>query len=91
MTKKLLALLATLSLLLMPLHGYADKDNKGPGDQAYKSANDNAAFKADQKDKDKKKNKKKEKKNKNKNKNKNKDGVKSKDKNKDMNRDKEKE
>ena len=88
MTKKLLALLATLSLLLMPLHGYADKDNKGPGDQAYKSANDNAAFKADQKDKDKKKNKKKEKKKKM---NKNKDGVKTKDKNKDMNRDKEKE
>ena len=59
MTKKLLAIFAALSILLMPLHSYADKDGKGPSDQAYKNANDNAAFKNGNKDKDKKKGKKK--------------------------------
>lgn len=73
MTKKLLAVLAALSILLMPLHSYADKDSKGPSDQAYKNANDNAAFKRDDQNNDKKKNKDK-KKDKDKKKNKDKDG-----------------
>ena len=57
MTKNLLAILAALSILLMPLHSYAAKDGKGPSDQAYKNASDNASFNRDNKDKDKKKNK----------------------------------
>ena len=60
MTKNLLAILAALSILLMPLHSYAAKDGKGPSDQASKNASDNASFNRDNKDKDKdkKKNKK---------------------------------
>ena len=57
MTKILLAILAALSILLMPLHSYADKAGKGPSDQAQKNASDNASFNRDNKDKDKKKNK----------------------------------
>jgi len=51
MTKNLLAILAALSMLLMPLHSYAAKDGKGPSDQAVKNASDNASFKRDNKDK----------------------------------------
>ena len=61
MTKQFLAILAALSILLMPLHSYADKDGKGPSDQAYKNASDNASFKRDNKDKDKDTDKKKDK------------------------------
>lgn len=57
MTKNLLAILAALSILLMPLHSYAAKDGKGPSDQAYKNASDNASFNRDNKDKDKDKKK----------------------------------
>ena len=53
MTKNLLAILAALSILLMPLHSYAAKDGKGPSDQAVKNASDNASFNRDNKDKDK--------------------------------------
>ena len=78
MTKKLPAILAALSLLFIPLHSYADQDNKGPSDQAYKNANDNAAFKRDHNDNNKDKKKK------------NKDEVKWKDKDKNVKKDKEK-
>ena len=67
MTKQFLAILAALSILLLPLHSYADKGGKGPSDQAQKNASDNASFNRDNKDKDKDK-----KKNKNKDKDKDK-------------------
>ena len=60
MKKLLISLLAVLPLLLLPLDSYADK-GKGPSDQAYDKANDNASFNRDN-DKKKKKNKNKDKK-----------------------------
>ena len=61
MRKIFIATLAALSILLMPLHGYAAPGGgQGPDDQAREKANDNASFKRDQQDmgkKDKKKNK----------------------------------
>ena len=80
MTKNLLAILAALSILLMPLHSYAEKGGKGPSDQAVKNASDNASFNRDNKDKDKTKDKDKDKK-----KDKDKDGKNKDDKDKNKN------
>jgi hypothetical protein len=55
MSKIFIATFATLSILLMPLHGYATPGGgQAPGDQAQENANDNASFKRDQQDIDKK-------------------------------------
>ena len=53
MSKNFIAILAALSILSMPLHGYAAPGGgDGPSEQAEKNASDNASFKRDQKDKD---------------------------------------
>ncbi len=63
-------MLAALSLLITPLHSYAAPGgDKGPDDQAWENASDNASFKRDENNKD-KQGKKKKQKNKDMNKNK---------------------
>jgi hypothetical protein len=56
MKKLLTALLSTLPLLLTPLSATADKSGI-PNENAWKNANENAAFKHGHKDKDKDKDK----------------------------------
>ena len=58
MSEKIIAVLAALSILLMPIHSYAAPGGgNGPSEQAEKNASDNASFKRDQKDKKEKKKK----------------------------------
>ena len=90
MSKKSIVILTVLSFLLQPLHSYADKGGKGPGDQARQNANDNASFKRDGGKQDNDKPKKDKKQHKDKKKNKEKDKGKKKDKDKDKKKDKKK-
>ena len=65
MSKKIITLLAALSIVLVPIHSYATTGGgDGPSEQAEKNASDNASFKRDQKDKKENKDKDKEKKDK---------------------------